>query len=104
MIKIDYKKTYLKGLDLRHRANDLTSSVVREGHHSTARWSLSFRSVLLICRPHVPRLDTDHRQARFGESVEQPLRQRPSFQSNPLEVAGWVRQNRCGGSSVYAAY
>src|SRR5680860_932156 len=37
-------------------------------------------------RPHVPRLDTDHRQARFSESAEKPLRQRPSFQSNPLEV------------------
>ena len=45
-------------------------------------------------RPHVPRLDTDHRQARFGKSVEQPLRQRPSFQSNPLEVSGGVRQHR----------
>jgi hypothetical protein len=25
-------------------------------------------------RPHVPRLNTDHRQARFGEHAEQPLR------------------------------
>src|SRR5436309_8972349 len=40
----------------------------------------------LQCRPHVPRLDTDHRQARIGESVEQPLRQRPSFQPDSLQV------------------
>src|SRR6476661_5834108 len=45
-------------------------------------------------RPHVPRLDTDHRQARFGERAEQPLRQRSSFQSNPLEVVGGVLQHR----------
>src|SRR6266702_4458637 len=45
-------------------------------------------------RSHVPRLNTDHRQARFGESTEQPSRQRPSFQSDPLEVVGRVRENR----------
>ena len=28
---------------------------------------------MLRC-PHVPRLDTDHRQAGFGECTEQPLR------------------------------
>ena len=44
-------------------------------------------------RPHVPRLDTDHRQARFGQSTEKPLRQRPGFQSDPLEVIGGVRQH-----------
>jgi hypothetical protein len=43
--------------------------------------------------PHVPRLDTDHRQARFGERVEQPLRQRSSFQSNPRDVPGRVLQH-----------
>ena len=45
-------------------------------------------------RPHMPRLDTDHRQACFGESAEQPLRQRSGFQSNPLEVVGGVLQHR----------
>src|SRR6202162_3169225 len=45
-------------------------------------------------RPHVPRLDADHWQARFRQSTEQPLRQRPIFQSNPLEVVGGVRQYR----------
>src|SRR3974390_315946 len=45
-------------------------------------------------RPHVPRLNTDHRQACFGERTEQPLRQRSSFQSNPLEAIAPVRQNR----------
>src|SRR5271166_5611060 len=45
-------------------------------------------------RLHVPRLNTDHRQARFGERAVKPLRQRPSFQSNSLEVVGGVRQHR----------
>jgi hypothetical protein len=44
-------------------------------------------------RPHVPRLNTDHRQACFGESVEKPLRQRPGSQFNPLEGVGGVRQH-----------
>ena len=47
---------------------------------------------------HVPRLDTDYRQAHFGKRAEQPLRQRSSFQSNALEVVGGVlqhRQQRC---------
>ena len=33
-----------------------------------------------------------YRQACFGKSTEKPLRQRPSFQSNPLEVIAGVRQ------------
>ena len=57
----------------------------------------SLRSVLLICalqhRPHVPRLDTDHRQVCFAESAVKPLRQWPGFQSNPLEVIGIVLQH-----------
>ncbi len=44
-------------------------------------------------RPHVPRLNTDHRQARFGESAGKPLRQWPGFQSYPLEAVGGVRQD-----------
>src|SRR5664279_4043371 len=44
-------------------------------------------------RPHVPRLDTDHRQARFGKRAVKPLRQRPGFQSDPLEAVGGVPQN-----------
>ena len=44
--------------------------------------------------PHMPRLDTDHRQARFGKSTEKPLRERPGFQPDPLEVVGGVRQHR----------
>src|SRR5262252_1035690 len=49
-------------------------------------------------RSHVPGLNTDHRQGCFGKRAEQPLRQRPGFQSNPLEVVGRVRQHRqqCG--------
>src|SRR5215213_374445 len=45
-------------------------------------------------RFHMPRLDTDYRQACFGKRAEQPLRQRSSFQSNPLEVVGGVVQHR----------
>src|SRR6516164_3161544 len=44
--------------------------------------------------PHVSRLNTNHWQARFGESAEQPLRQRSSFQPNSLEVVGEVLQHR----------
>jgi hypothetical protein len=42
---------------------------------------------------HMPRLDTDHRQARLSESAVKPLRQWSSFQSNPLEVIGIVLQH-----------
>src|SRR5579863_9530725 len=45
-------------------------------------------------RLHVPRLDTNHRQLGFGESAEQPLRQRSRFQSNPFEAVGGVLQYR----------
>src|SRR5690242_19634635 len=45
-------------------------------------------------RPHVPRLNADHRQISFSERTEQPLRQRSSFQSNPLEAIAPVPQNR----------
>src|SRR5271155_1201656 len=45
-------------------------------------------------RLHVPRLDTDHWQACFGECAEEPLRQRTRFQSNPLEAVGGVLQHR----------
>src|SRR6266516_1846174 len=44
-------------------------------------------------RLHVPRLNADHRQARFGENAVKPLRQRPSFQPNTLEAIDGVRQN-----------
>src|SRR5665647_1621945 len=42
----------------------------------------------------MPRLDTNHRQARFRDCAEKPLRQRPSFQPDPLEVVGGVLQHR----------
>src|SRR5262249_15197164 len=45
-------------------------------------------------RLHVPRLNADQRQSCFGESAEQPLRQRSSFQPNSLEVVGEVLQHR----------
>jgi hypothetical protein len=43
--------------------------------------------------PHVPRLDTNYRQTSFGDSAVKPLRQRPGFQSNPLDVVGAARQH-----------
>src|SRR5262245_38438330 len=55
-------------------------------------------------RPHVPRLDTDHRQARFGESTEQPLRQRPSFHSNPLEAIGGFFNSANSASGSLATF
>jgi len=42
----------------------------------------------------MPRLDADHRQARFRKSTVKPLRQRPGLQSNQLEVIGGVREHR----------
>src|SRR5262245_21642462 len=45
-------------------------------------------------RLHVPRLNADHMQSCFGESAEQPLRRRSSFQPNSLEVVGGVLQQR----------
>src|SRR5262249_52399955 len=42
---------------------------------------------------HVPRLNTDHGQARFGENAVKPLRQRSSFQPNSLEPIDVVRQH-----------
>ena len=56
--------------------------------------AVRFVDLRLQCRPHVPRLDTDHWQVRFGEKAEQPLRQGPGFQSDPLEAVGRVRQHR----------
>src|ERR1019366_5129912 len=44
-------------------------------------------------RLHVPGFDTDHRYPCFGERAEQPLRQRPGFQSDPLETVNGVPQN-----------
>src|SRR5215472_12612728 len=44
-------------------------------------------------RPHVPRLNADHRQARFRENAVKPMRQRSGFQSNSLEAIDGVRQH-----------
>ena len=45
-------------------------------------------------RPHVARLDADHRQAGLGKRAKKPLRQWPGFQSYPLETVDRVRQYR----------
>src|SRR6478736_3416960 len=60
--------------------------------------AVSLVNLRLQRRSHVPRLDTDYRQAHFGKRAEQPLRQRSSFQSSSLEAVGGVlqhRQQRC---------
>ena len=62
--------------------------------------AVRFVDLRLQRRLHVPRLDADHRQARFGKYAEQPLRQRPGFQPNPLELAGGVRQHGIAETSV----
>jgi hypothetical protein len=62
--------------------------------HATRIVAVSLVDLRLQHRLHVPRLDADHWQACFSERAEQPLRQRPSFQSNPLEAVGRVRQRR----------
>jgi hypothetical protein len=41
----------------------------------------------------VPGFNTDHRQLGFRQRAEQPLRQRPGFQSNSLKVVGRVPKN-----------
>src|SRR5450830_1183456 len=55
-------------------------------------------------RPHVPRLDTDHRQTRFGKRAVKPLRQRPGFQSNSLEVIGRVFSTGSRASGSLATF
>ena len=54
--------------------------------HAARVITVSFVDLCLQHRPHVPRLDTDHRQTRFGKPAEKPLRQRPRFQPDPLEA------------------
>src|SRR5262245_24170508 len=55
-------------------------------------------------RLHVPRLNADHRQSCFGESAEQPLRQRSSFQPNSLEVVGEVFSTANNASGSLATF
>src|SRR5258706_6019774 len=45
-------------------------------------------------RRHVPRLDTDHRQAGLGKRAKKPLRQWPGFKPYPLEAVEGIRQYR----------
>src|SRR5215831_7131744 len=69
-----------------------------EPHPHHLRYAARIVAVCLVdlClqhRPHVPRLNADHRQARFGENAVKPLRQRSGFQANSLEAIGIVRQH-----------
>src|SRR5271155_3533129 len=68
----------------------------RPNHLADAAGIVAVRLVDLCLehRFHMPRLDTDHWQACFGECAEEPLRQRTRFQSNPLEAVGGVLQHR----------
>src|SRR4029077_2199128 len=45
-------------------------------------------------RPHVTRLDADHRQGGLGKRADSALRQRTSIKSYPLEAVERVRQYR----------
>src|ERR1700740_1270289 len=62
--------------------------------HATRIVAVGLVDLSLQHRPHVPRLNADHWQARFGERAEQPLRQRSSFQPNPFEVVSGLLQYR----------
>src|SRR5262249_16228996 len=69
-----------------------------EPHPHHLRYTARIVAVRLVdlClqhRPHVPRLNADHRQARFGKNAVKPLRHRSSFQPNSLEAIDGVRQN-----------
>src|SRR5439155_2544377 len=62
-----------------------------EPHPHHLRYAARIVAVRLVdlClqhRPYVPRLNTDHRQARFGENAVKPLRQGSGFQPNSLEA------------------
>ena len=68
---------------------DMDRPVKPHPHHLRNAAGIIAIGLVDLClqhRPHVPRLNTDYRQARFGKSTEQPLRQRSSFQSDPLEA------------------
>ena len=62
--------------------------------HATSVIAVRLVDLRLQHRPHVPRLDTDHRQPCFGQSAVKPLRQRSRFQSDPLETVCGVPQYR----------
>src|SRR5689334_23949776 len=70
--------------------------------HAASVITVGLVDLRLQYRPHVPRLDTDHRQARFSKSTVKPLRQWPGFQPNPFEVVGGIRQHRqqCFGKTL----
>lgn len=50
---------------------------------ASSRHLVRFRHPLRLQeRPHVPRIDTVHRQARLGQAVDQPLKERPGVQAH----------------------
>src|SRR6201988_4536246 len=62
--------------------------------HAAGIVAIGLVDLCLKHRSHVPRLNTDHRQVCFTKRTEQPLRQWPSFQSDPLEAVSRVPQYR----------
>ena len=73
----------------RYRTLIIRIIVCGEGHFS----AIDLVDLCVQHCSHVPCLNADHRQARFGQSIELPLRKRSGFQSNPFEAVGGVPQN-----------
>src|ERR1700691_1478812 len=66
----------------------------REGHLSTTGWSSSVLPLHLIVHDsHAATTSRVHRNSVPSTQMRKPLRQRPSFQPNPLEVVGGVLQH-----------
>src|SRR3974390_3218472 len=61
--------------------------------HAAGIIAFSFVDWSLQRCAHVTRLYANDRQARLGQSAEQPLRQWPRFQSDPFEVIGSVLEH-----------
>src|SRR6202140_5972952 len=72
--------------------------------HATRIVAVRLVDLCLQHRPHVPRLNTDHRQTRFSESAVKPLRQWSGFQSDPLEVIGRVLSTASRASGSLATF
>src|SRR6516165_8042013 len=62
-------------------------------HNTAGIVSIGFVDLCLQHRSHMPLFNTYPRRSCFSKSTEQPLRQRSSFQSDPLEAVRLARQN-----------
>src|SRR6516165_5552987 len=61
--------------------------------HTAGIVAIGLVDLCLQHRSHVPCLNANHRQICFTKGAEQPLRQRPSFQSDPLKAVVRIPQN-----------